>query len=251
MNLGIDGRLALVTGASRGIGAGIAESLAEEGARLVLVARSPEGLEAVRLKLSRPDDHHCVALDLMEEGAPEILADRIDAIGDLDIVVQNLGGTNAVWADSFAPLEEWSVVWRYNVGIAHQLNRLLIPKMVARKWGRVVHLSTVSTRTHKGYPVYVTAKSGLDGYVRSLSREVARDGVVVSAVAPGAIYVEGRHFAKLQQEDPEALERYFDEALPTRRLGTPRDVGPVVAFMCSEQAAFMAGSIVPVDGGGT
>ena len=84
-----------------------------------------------------------------------------------------------------------------------------------------------------------------------VARAFARHNVVISGVAPGAILVEGRRFARLQTEDPEALERYFEESLPTRRLGTPEDVGPVVAFLCSEQASFMAGSTVPVDGGGS
>jgi 3-oxoacyl-[acyl-carrier protein] reductase len=251
VNLGISGRLALVTGASRGIGRGIAASLAAEGARVVLVARTPDALEEVRATLENPEAHHCIATDLMQDGAAEELAGRVGKLGELEILVQNVGGSNAVWGDTFAPFDEWTSVWRYNVGVAHELNRVFVPAMAARRWGRVVHLSTLSTRTYNGYPAYVTAKSGLDGYVRSLARTVAADNVVISAVAPGAVFVEGRYFAKLQQEDPAALERYFDESLPTRRLGTPADIGPVVAFLCSEQASFMAGSIVAVDGGGS
>ena len=251
MDLGISGRLALVTGASRGIGRGIAASLAAEGARVIMVARSADTREAARAAMERPDDHYCVALDLMEPGAADELEQRVRGLGALDIAVQNVGGSNAVWNDTFAPGEDWLQVWRYNVGIAHELNRVFVPGMIERRWGRVVHISTVSTRTYSGYPAYVTAKTGLDGYVRAVSRVVARHNVVMSAVAPGAIFIEGRYFAKLREEDPEALERYFDQSLPTRRLGTPEDIGPVVAFMCSEQASFMAGSIVPVDGGGT
>ena len=90
----------------------------------------------------------------------------------------------------------------------------------------------------------------LDGYVKSVNREVSRHNVVISAVAPGAIYSEGRHFAKLQKEKPAALEEYYNQHLPIRRLGTADDIGPVVAFLCSEFASFMAGSIVAIDGGG-
>src|SRR4051794_24774230 len=91
MDLGIKGRLALVTGASRGIGAGIARALAAEGAAVVLVARSEEGLEQVRSSLPQPASHHAIAIDLMEDGAPEQLAEQVLALGDLDIAVQNLG----------------------------------------------------------------------------------------------------------------------------------------------------------------
>ena len=107
MNLGIAGRLALVTGASRGIGAGIAASLAAEGARLVLVARSSEQLETVRMTLERAEEHCCIGLDLMNAGAAEQLAERTAALGDLDILIQNVGGSNAVWNETFAPVEEW------------------------------------------------------------------------------------------------------------------------------------------------
>ncbi len=250
MDLGIAGRLALVTGASRGIGRGIASALAAEGARLVLVSRSASDLEEVRTSLPDPDSHAWVALDLMEDEAAGELARRVTDLGDLDIVVQNLGGSNAVWGDTFSSSEDWYKVWKYNLGVAHELNRQFIPPMIEKRWGRIVYLSTLSTHTYKGYPAYVSAKCGLEGYVRTVSRVVAPHNVIMSAVSPGAIRVDGRHFAKLESESPDALERYFDESLPARRLGTPDDIGSVVAFLSSEHASFMVGSIVGIDGGG-
>src|SRR5260370_29281246 len=122
--------------------------------------------------------------------------------------------------------------------------------MGERRWGRVVHLSALSTATFNGYSAYVSAKLALNGYVKTISREVAKDNVIVSAVAPGAIYSEGRFFAKLTMENPAALEQYFDNHLPTRRLGTAADVAAGTAFLCSEHASFMAGAIVGIDGGG-
>jgi 3-oxoacyl-[acyl-carrier protein] reductase len=122
--------------------------------------------------------------------------------------------------------------------------------MVERKWGRVVHLSTLSTYTYNGYAAYVSAKCALDGYVKTVSREVSKDNVIVSGVAPGAIYSEGRHFAKLQKENPAALEGYFKEHLSIKRLGRAEEIAPVAAFLCSDQASFMAGAIVGIDGGG-
>jgi 3-oxoacyl-[acyl-carrier protein] reductase len=141
-------------------------------------------------------------------------------------------------------------VWQYNVGIAHELNRALIPAMVERKWGRVVHLSTLSTTTYNGYTAYVSAKCALNGYVKAVNREVSKYNVVMSAVAPGAIYVEGRYFARIMKEDPAALEDYFKNSMPIRRLGRAEEIAPVVAFLCSEQASFMSGAIVGIDGGG-
>jgi 3-oxoacyl-[acyl-carrier protein] reductase len=251
MNLGIEGRLALVTGASRGIGRAVALELAKESARVIVVARSEGPLEAVKRELGGPAGrHYAFALDLMAEGGIAKLSAEIDKLGALDIMVHNLGGSAMVFPGLAAPTDDWKRVWQFNVGVGHELNRIFIPKMVERKWGRVVHLSTLSTYTYNGYAAYVSAKCALDGYVKTVSREVSKDNVIVSAVAPGAIYSEGRHFAKLQKENPAALESYFKEHLPIKRLGRAEEIAPVAAFLCSDQASFMSGSIVGIDGGG-
>jgi 3-oxoacyl-[acyl-carrier protein] reductase len=185
----------------------------------------------------------------MAEGGIQKAAKMIQPLGDLDIMVHNLGGSNAVY-QALAPSDDWDKVWRFNVGVAHELNRIFIPPMVKRGWGRIVHLSTLSTVTYNGYAPYVAAKCALDGYVKSVNREFSKDNVIISAVAPGAIYSEGRQFAKLQKENPAALEDYFKNHLPIKRLGRAEEIAPVVAFLCSEKASFMAGSIVGIDGGG-
>lgn len=251
MNLGINGKVALVTGASKGIGRAIARKLAEEGARVAVVARSSDPLNAVAAELAGdPGRHAAIAVDLMGIGGVENLAKIMRAgIGDPEIIVHNLGGSMGVF-QTMAPTEDWRKVWQFNVGIAHELNREFIPAMVARHWGRVVHLSTLSTTTYNGAAAYVSAKCALDGYVKAVNREFSKDNVILSAVAPGAIYSEGRHFAKLAKENPAALQDYFKHHLPTQRLGTADDVAPVVAFLCSDLASFMAGAIVAVDGGG-
>ena len=249
MDLGIKDRLALVTGASRGIGRAIAGALAREGARLVLVARSQEQLEVARRELEGDGRrHHCFAVDLMSDGGVARLVDTIrSATGEPDMIVHNLGGSLGV--PTFASMEEWIRVWTFNVGVGHELNRAFIPGMVSKGWGRIVHLSTLSTSTYTGYPPYVSAKCAVDGYVKSVNREVSKHNVIITAVAPGAIYAEGRYFAKLQKENPPALAEYLKTHLPIARLGTAEDIGPVVAFLCSDFASYMAGSIVGIDGG--
>lgn len=250
MDLGIQGRFALVTGASRGIGRAIAKELAREGARVCVVSRSQESLDQVDLDGS-PERHLRIALDLTAEGAiDQLVAELATRNAQPGIIIHNLGGSHGVF-DTFAPAADWQHVWQFNLGIAHEINRRCIPPMVGNKWGRIVHLSTLSTLTHNGYAAYVAAKCAVDGYVQTVNRHVSRDNVIVSAVAPGAIYSEGRHFAKLQKENPAALEDYFNQHLPIRRLGTAEDVASVVAFLCSNQASFMAGSIIRVDGGGS
>ena len=145
---------------------------------------------------------------------------------------------------------EWLDVWRLNVGIGHDLNLAFLPYMQKNNWGRIIHISTLSTYTFNGAPPYVSAKCALDGYVRSINREYANDNVLFMAVAPGAIYSEGRYFAKLKKDKPDELDNYFKNHLPAGRLGTGDDIAPITAFLCTNNASFMAGSIVRVDGGG-
>lgn len=249
MNFGIENRIALITGASRGIGKAISIALAKEGTRCILVSRSSDNLEKLRSELTNPDQHSFVVADLMETEGILAVVDTAHSIGTLDIIVHNLGGSAGVF-DAMSPAADWAKVWHYNVGICHELNRLLLPKMIEQQWGRIVHISTLSTETYNGYAPYVSAKCALKGYIKTISRQMAKHNVIVTAVSPGAIYSEGRHFARLQKEDPALLEKYFDEHLPARRLGTGEDVAASVAFLCSEQASFMVGSIVSVDGGG-
>jgi NAD(P)-dependent dehydrogenase (short-subunit alcohol dehydrogenase family) len=249
LDLGIQNRLALVTGASRGIGRAIAAELAREGARLLLVARDAGQLEVARREFDNPDHHRCVAVDLVADGAVDTVVEAAAGFGDIDIIVHNLGGSARVF-QTLMSSADWSNVWKLNVGVGHDLNRVFIPMMAERGWGRVVHISSLAATSHKGYAAYASAKCALDGYVKSVNRQFSKDNVIISAVAPGAIYTEGRYFAKLEKEDPAALERYFDTDLPIRRLGRAEEVAPVVAFLCSEKASFMAGSIVSVDGGG-
>lgn len=250
MDLQIQNRLALVTGASKNIGRAIATRLAQEGANLILVARSEDQLEAVRKEIATPDrPHHAYVIDLMADGGVARLIESITKdTGAPDIMVHNLGGSFGLTA--FSSAADWQKVWYFNVGIGHELNRAFIPEMVKKRWGRIVHLSTQSTETYLGYPPYTSAKCAVNGYVKGVNREVSKDNVIISAVSPGTIRTEGRYFAKMEKENPVWIEQYFDNHLPTRRLGTPEDVAGVVAFLSSEYASFMAGSIVGVDGGG-
>lgn len=250
MNLGIEDRIALVTGAGRSIGRAIARALAGEGARVVLAGRTKDSLEAAREEMPGGRGRHlCVDLDLQVADAPKLLRERMRDFGTPDIIVHNLGGSLGV-TDAFAPAREWAGVWQFNVGIAHDLNRSFIPDMVSRQWGRIVHLSTLSTQTHDGYPAYVSAKCALEGYVKSMSRQTSRHNVIINALAPGLVRLEGRHFARMQAENPAAIERYFEEHLPIRRMASAEEVAVLATMLCSEHAAFMPGSILRADGGG-
>jgi 3-oxoacyl-[acyl-carrier protein] reductase len=251
MDFGLKDKLVLVTGSSRGIGKGIAGVLAKEGARVVLVARDANNLKAVQAELvGGAKKHPFYAVDLtIDKDLQKFATDVVKDNGEPDVIVHNLGGSLGV-TDPLASAADWSRVWHYNMAHVIELNRIFLPLMIKKKWGRVIHLSTLATTTFQGNAAYVSAKMALNGYVKIVGRHVAKHNVILSAVAPGAIMIEGRHFSKLQKENPKALEEYYQQHLPAWRLGTPEDVGQAVAFLCSEQAGFMTGSIVGIDGGG-
>ncbi|MDX2225668.1 MAG: SDR family oxidoreductase [Verrucomicrobiae bacterium] len=250
MNLGLTDKRVLLTGASRGIGRAIARALAEEGAVIFGVARNRADLERAMSVLPQGLARHGMGvLDLGEPGACEALHQQmVDQMGVPDIIVHNVGGSLGV-TSSLAPLSDWQKVWRLNVGIAIELNNLFLPAMIEKRWGRVVHLSTISTQSFHGNPAYVSAKCALNGYVKSVGRSVAKDNVVLSALMPGPVRIEGRYFALLERENPVAMEEYMRHHQSSGRLGAPEEIASVVLFLCSEQASFTNACIFPVDGG--
>ena len=225
MILGIEGRTALVVGASRGIGLEICRELKVEGCRVIPVSRSH-------------------GWDLMPQGAPEAFCASI-AETPPDIIVHVLGGSQGI-TDALAPSSEWAKVWRLNLGIAIDINRAFLPAMRANGWGRIVHISSNAPRIGIGYCPYTSAKAALDGYVKMVSKEVSRDGVVIAAVAPGIVHTPGRYFASL---DSKQQDEYFQKYLPIQRFGRAEEVAKQVAFLCSQHSGYMAGSIVQMDGG--
>ena len=139
-------------------------------------------------------------LDMQLPGSLEQLQERLTAdFSTPEIIVHNLGGSLKI-TDAFASTEDWMRVWYFNVGIAHELNRLFTPNMVSRKWGRIVHLSTLSTHTHDGYVPYMSAKCALDGYVKGMSRLLSKDNVILNALAPGLVGLQGRYFKRMEKE---------------------------------------------------
>jgi 3-oxoacyl-[acyl-carrier protein] reductase len=252
MILGIEGRVALVTGASKNIGRSIAIALAKEGARVILVGRSKNKLDAVRdAMLGGPNRHLTIDLDLQEQESHLLLQALLKGdFANPEILVHNLGGSLGV-TDAFASTSDWAKVWHFNVGIAHELNRMFIPDMITKKWGRILHLSTLSTHTFDGYAPYISAKCALDGYVKNINRQISRHNVIMNSLAPGLINIEDRYFARMEKENPTVLEHYFDNHLPIRRMGTVDEIASIATFLCSEHSAFMAGSIVRADGGGS
>jgi len=251
MELGLKDKLAVVTGGGRGIGRGIALRLANEGARVAVASRTHADLEGVLEKMGgRARGHRAVSIDLMSDGAPDRLVRDLasDGFGSIDIVVHNLGGTLGI-TDPFCSVDDWRRIYRFNLEIAVELNRLLVPSMQEKGWGRVVHISSISSMENHGPATYCAMKAALTAYTRSFGGVVAPDGVVVSAVLPGAVFTKGGYWDVTSRENPDHVAKFLSERQRIGRFGDIDEIGSYVAFLCSERASFGTGSIVPVDGG--
>jgi 3-oxoacyl-[acyl-carrier protein] reductase len=190
-----------------------------------------------------------MATDLMAEGAPtRTVEEAVAGSGSFDIVVHNLGGTLSV-TDALCTIEEWRRVWRFNFEIAAEINRQVIPGMQSRNWGRIVHISSIAAVRGHSSVAYAAVKASLNAYARDLGRAVAPHGVVVTAVMPGAFVAEGGTWDTLSREDPGRARNYIRERIASQRFGTPEEISELVVFLCSEQASFLAGAVIPIDGG--
>jgi len=251
MKLGLEGRKILVTGASRGLGRSIVTTLAGEGAAVAYAARSAEHIASLTDELKGLGaKHYPLVIDLEPEGSVQSLIQHYDKAGikNFDGIVHNLGGTMDV-NDPFCPVADWRRVWRFNLEIAIELNLHYLPLMKAARWGRVVHVSSISSMENHGPIPYCASKAALNAYTRSLGRYVAPDGIVVTAILPGAVHTDGGYWDQASRERPEHLERYVRDRMAIGRLGRPEEISGLVAFLCSEQASFCVGSIFPADGG--
>lgn len=247
---GLEGKRALITGGSRGIGREIAKVLAEDGVAVAVTARTESDIEA--LMASLPDAsfaHFGLVLDLMTDEAPGQLTEALrSGFGAPDIIVHNLGGAHDV-TDPFAPIEQWREVMRLNFDVAVELNRVLVPPMREAGWGRIVNIASVAGVELNGPPAYAAAKAALCAYTRCVGRLLAADGVIMSAVLPGVVETEDGYWAEQKESDPERVRRYLDERCPLGRFGTPKEIADYAAFLCSPAASFNPGAVYPLDGG--
>ena len=246
MDLGISGRVALVMGASKGIGLGIARALAAEGARVALASRSPERL--VDAAQSIAGDTATFAADTGDLADLARLPGRVGEKlgGPVEILVTNTGGPPPGAALEH-PREEWEAAYRSLVLAPRALIEASLPAMREAGWGRIVNVG--SSSTIEAIPHLALSnvhRLAAIGYFKTLAREVAGDGVTLNTVATGKI--ETDRLADLSGSMDAAREMARD-TVPAGRLGTPDEYGDLVAFLCSERAAYVTGTTIPIDGG--
>jgi 3-oxoacyl-[acyl-carrier protein] reductase len=245
MNLGLEGRVALVMGASRGIGRAIAAALAAEGARVAIASRSPEKLEEATAEIGAgvsafPADSG----DLDRLAA--LPAEVESKLGPVEILVLNTGGPPFGSALDHE-LDDWENAYRSLVLAPRVLTGAVAPKMRERGWGRIVNVGSSSTREPiPGLNLSNAHRMAAVGFLKTLSREVAGDGITVNTVATGRFATERLADANGSLEGAEEAAK---QEVPAARLGRPEEYGDLVAFLCSNRAAYITGTVIPIDGG--
>jgi 3-oxoacyl-[acyl-carrier protein] reductase len=246
MELGLDGRVALVTGASKGLGRATAAELVAEGARVAITSRSAERIEATAAEIGASGFVHDSA-DL--DGIPGLIESVEAELGPVDVLVASTGGPPPGADPLGFTRDQWEAAYRSLVLAPMALIERVIPGMRERGFGRVVSVGSSTVREPiPGLMLSNSHRAGLVGALKTIAREVARDGVTVNSVLPGRIATD-----RLADSHGsiEAAAEAAKQDVPAGRLGKPEEMGAAAAFLCSEQAAYITGVALLVDGGVT
>jgi 3-oxoacyl-[acyl-carrier protein] reductase len=249
MDLGLEGKVALVTGSSRGIGRGIALRLVEEGADVVFCARGADDLHTAARAVVGPGRAASAVADVTTaSGAAAVVEAALEHFGGLDIVVNNVGGSGA---KTFAEMDgaDLQAVLDRNLFPAVNVSHAALPALRARGGGVIAVISSIWGREGGGSPSYNIAKAAEISLAKAMAADLAKDGVRVLSVAPGSTLFPGGSWERRLQADPEGMAAFIDRELPWGRLGSVDEIADVVAFLVSPRASWVVGTCVTIDGG--
>ena len=244
MDLGLKGRVAAITGGTRGIGLAIADLLAGEGAHVAVCARSEASLEAVQDK-----GWLAIAADMTREADARRFVDAITRKwGRLDILVNNVGGSLGGGSFTESTVDQWRAVLDANVISTLYASKAAIPHMKKAGWGRIIQIASVWGRESGGGSAYNAAKAAVISMSKSMAQDLAKDGILVNVVAPGSVWFPDGGWDKRMQADPSKIEAFVKADMPLGRFGKPEEVAAVVALLASDRAGLVSGACWAVDG---
>ena len=257
MDLGIRRRVALVCGASSGLGKAVATSLAREGARIAACARTAEKLEKAADEIRRATGGEVLAIPAdvsVPAQVKELVAKTVKHFGQLDILLCNAGGPPfGAFVDQ--PEDAWQKALELNLLSTVHLCREAVPHMKQRGWGRIINITSFAAKQpHDGLILSNTSRAGVLGFAKSLANELASSGILVNTVCPGAFETE-RHIALTQKRaaqegiSVEEANKKRAKEIPVGRFGRPEEFGDLVAFLASERAGYITGTAIQIDGG--
>ena len=252
MNLDLAGKVAIITGSSRGLGLAAARALAEEGAHVVLCARGEDTLKESAATVEKVAASNArvtaVAADLAtEDGARRVVDAAIAAFGRIDVLVNNIGTAKGADLESTTDAD-WQEAMDQTLFPAVRMSRLAVPHMRKQRGGAIVIVSSIFGREAGGRMTYNAVKAAEISLTKSLAQQLAKDQIRVVSVAPGSILFEGGSWWKRQQADPDGIAKFVKQELPFGRFGKPEEVGAAIAFLASPKASWISGTTVVVDG---
>ncbi|MBV7339178.1 SDR family oxidoreductase [Chloroflexi bacterium TSY] len=252
MDLGIQSKIALVTGGSKGLGRAAALSLAKEGVRIAICARTQDTLDNTVAELRELGTEAIgVVADMLEPTAPSQLHQYVvDELGPIDILVNNVGGVLSRTDFSGTSTEDFKRTFDLNTFNAFDLCKLTVPHMKEQQWGRVINIASIFGREYGGVISYMGAKAAMIAMGKSLAIELCGHGITVNSVAPGSILFSGGVWDRFQQtQSPETVQKFIEQNLPFGKFGTPEPVGDLVTYLASQNARLITGTCINIDGG--
>jgi len=249
MDLGLQDKVAIVTGSSRGIGRSIALGLADEGCKLVICARGEETLQETAQDIREKGvDVVAVAADVTKmEGAERVVTQAIESFQGIDVLVNNVGGS--LWKPFVENSDEdWQAIIDLNLLAAVRVTRRVVPLMERRGSGSIILIASIWGRELGGPSSYNATKAAAIGLAKNLAKELASKGIRVNTVAPGSVMFPGGGWNQRQKADPEGIATFVKQEMPLGRFGKPEEVAALVVFLASERASLITGTCINVDG---
>jgi 3-oxoacyl-[acyl-carrier protein] reductase len=246
MDLELDGKVCLVTGASAGIGVAIARLLAREGTKLAITARRTERLEALADDIAEECGTRpvVVSADLMQRDAPEAVRTAVyDAFGRLDVLVNNAGLSSPL--NVMATDEEWNAAFDLKFTTTRRLTNAFLPGLRAQKSGRIINVTGILEPA--GTSAALAACAAAHAWAKGLARDVAAEGITVNCIPPGRIHSE--QILERLHPTEESRRRFIEANIPIGYFGEPEDLANLVVFLASPLARYITGTVIPVDGG--